>query len=94
MLVVSRLSVKKMKGQPWWGWCTSCMVKHCLLLEGHTEEGISKAVREKDFERAKRLAELLNVMVDVRKVCEEMYLEERWNMYLEGREGENASSQH
>jgi len=31
-------------------------------------------------------------MVDVRKVCEEMYLEERWNMYLEEREGEKVSS--
>jgi len=69
MLVVSRLSEKKMKGQPWWGWCCKCMVKHCLLL-------------------------LLNVMVDVRKVCEEMYLEERWKMYMEEREGENASSKH
>jgi len=65
------------KGQPWWNWCTKCIVKHSLLMEGHIEEGIEKAAVERDVERVKQLCELLYAVNGVRKVFEEMHLEER-----------------
>ena len=44
-----------------------CLVKHLLHAEGHTEENIASAARDRDFERVQKLGIILDLIRKIRQ---------------------------
>lgn len=65
------MKMSKPEGEPWRPHCVRCAIKHSLLLEGHMEEAIDRAVRE--GKNPAKWSKILAAGIENRKLLEDIY---------------------